>query len=120
MTCLPRRMLSALGRERAVRAELRAITGEQATLRRVAALAAGGGAPGAVFAAVAEEAGNVLPGADAALWRWLAAGAGQAAACWPGRRLPLGGQDVSAQVFQTGRPARRRPRRWRGGHRGRR
>ena len=64
MTRLLWRTLSALGPERAVRVELRAIAGEQAALRRVAALAAGGAAPGAMFAAVAQEAGRVLPEAD--------------------------------------------------------
>jgi hypothetical protein len=54
-------MLSALGRQRALRVELGAIAAEQAALRQMAALAAGGGPSGAVFAAVAVEAGHVLP-----------------------------------------------------------
>ena len=115
MTCLLRRMLGDLGRERAVRAQLRAIAGEQAALRRVAALAARGAAPGAVFAAVAEVAGNVLPGADLTMvGRYdaghaveVAGGWSRADGCLPaGRRLELGGQDVSTLVFTTGRPAR--------------
>jgi len=115
MTRLLKRVLSALGRERAVRAELRAIAGEQAALRRVAALAAGGAAPGAVFAAVAEEAGNVLPGADLTMvGRYDAGRAVEVAGGWSrtggglpaGRRLELGGRDVGTLVFQTGRPAR--------------
>ena len=115
MKRLLRRMLSALGRERAVRAELRAIAGEQAALRRVAALVAGGAAPGAVFAAVAEEAGNLLPEADLTMvGRYDADGAVEVAGGWSrtggdllaGRRSELGGQDVSTLVFRTGRPAR--------------
>jgi GAF domain-containing protein len=115
MTRLLRRMLSGLGRERAVRVELRAIAGERAALRRVAALAAGGAAPGAIFAAVAEEAGNVLPEADLTMvGRYDAGCAVEVAGGWSrtggdllaGRRAALGGQDVSTLVFQTGRPAR--------------
>jgi hypothetical protein len=64
MARLLRRTLSALGAERGVRVELRAVAAEQAALRRVAALVAGGAEPGAVFAAVAGEAAGVLPGAD--------------------------------------------------------
>jgi signal transduction histidine kinase len=108
-------MLSGLGRERAVRVELRAIAGERAALRRVAALAAGGAAPGAIFAAVAEEAGNVLPEADLTMvGRYDAGPAVEVAGGWSrtgggllaGRRAALGGQDVSTLVYQTGRPAR--------------
>jgi hypothetical protein len=54
-------MLSALRRERAGRGEVERLAGEQAALRRVAALVARGAAPGVVFAAVAEEAGYFLP-----------------------------------------------------------
>jgi len=49
------------------RVELRSIAEEQAALRRVAMLVAGGAAPGTVFAAVAEEVGRVLPEADFAM-----------------------------------------------------
>jgi signal transduction histidine kinase len=55
------RKLSVLDGERVAREELRAIAGEQAALRRVAALAARGAPPAAVFAAVTEEAGRLLP-----------------------------------------------------------
>jgi signal transduction histidine kinase len=115
MTRLLRRMLSALGRERAVRVELRAIAGEQAALRRVAAMVAGGAVPGAVFAAVAEEAGHVLPEADLTIvGRYDAGRAVEVAGGWSrtggrllaGRRPKLGGQNVSTLVFQTGQPAR--------------
>ncbi len=115
MTRLLKRMLSVLGRERAVRGELRAIAGEQAALRRVAALVAGGAAPGTVFAAVAEEAGHVLREADFTMvCRYDADRAVEVVGGWSrtggdllaGRRSELGGQDVSTLVFQTGRPAR--------------
>ncbi len=115
MTCLLKRMLSALARERGARVELRVIAAEQAALRRVVAMVAGGAEPGAVFAAVAEEAGNVLPGADLTIvgrydagravevaGGWSRAGGGPPAC----QRLELDGQDVSTLVFQTGRPAR--------------
>ena len=97
------------------RVELRAIAGEQAALRRVATLVADGAAPGAVFAAVAAEAGNVLPEADLTMvGRYDGDGGVEVADGWSraGRRVPAGrrpvagGQDVSAQVFATGRPAR--------------
>jgi signal transduction histidine kinase len=108
-------MLSALGRGRGVRVELRAIAREQAALRRVAALVADGAAPGAVFAAVAEEAGKVLPEADLTMvGRYHAGCAVEVAGGWSriggdllaGCRSELGGQNVSTLVFQTGRPAR--------------
>jgi signal transduction histidine kinase len=54
------RKLGALDGERVAREKLRAIADEQAALRRVAALAARGAPPSAVFAAVAEEAGRLL------------------------------------------------------------
>src|ERR1700722_15803726 len=46
------------------RVELRAIAEVQGALRRVAMLVAAGAEPGTVFAAVAEEVGQVLPEAD--------------------------------------------------------
>jgi signal transduction histidine kinase len=118
-------MLSAQHRERSVREEtgrladeqagLRAIAGEQAALRRVAALAARGAAPGAVFAAVAEEAGHVLPEADFTMvgrydigravevaGGWSRAGSHLLADRWSA----LGAQNVSTLVFETGKPTR--------------
>ena len=49
------------------REELRRVAEEQAALRRVATLVARGEPPSAVFAAVAAEAGRVIPGAGVAL-----------------------------------------------------
>jgi signal transduction histidine kinase len=97
------------------RVELRAIAEEQAALRRVATLVARGALPDEVFAAVAQEVGNVLPAADFAMvarydpgrsvkvvggWR-RAGGTGLV-----GRRIPLGGQNVSTLVFERNGPAR--------------
>ena len=97
------------------RAQLLAIAGEQAALRRVATLVADGEAPGAVFAAIAAEAGNVLPEvAFTMVGRYDGDGAVEVAGGWSragsralaGRRPEAGGQDVSTLVFQTGRAAR--------------
>jgi signal transduction histidine kinase len=98
------------------RVELRAIAEEQAALRRVATLVARGAAPGAVFAAVAAETGQVLPEADFTMVaRYDPAGrAVEVAGGWSrtggqtlvGRRSELGGRNVSTLVFQTGQAAR--------------
>ena len=97
------------------RVELRSIAEEQAALRHVATLVAGGAAPGAVFAAVAEEVGRVLPEADFAMVaRYDADRAVEVVGGWSragghqlvGRRSELGGRNVSTLVFETGRAAR--------------
>ena len=88
---------------------------EQAALRRVATLVARGVAPDLVFAAVAEEVGNYLPGADLALvgrydsgqaiefiGGWSRVGNEN----WVGRRVTLGGENVVTLVFNSNRPAR--------------
>jgi GAF domain-containing protein len=95
-------------------AGFRQIAGEQAALRRVAMLVAQAAPPEVVFAAVAAEAGELL-GVDAAfLIRYdsldaITVGAWSAAAAAPspvGRRLPLGGDNVTTLVFRTGQAAR--------------
>ena len=98
------------------RVDLRGYAEEQAALRRVATLVAGGGAPEEVFASVAEEIGQVLgtdftgmsrydpDGMATAVGMWTGTGAP-----WPmaiGDRIELGGQNVSTLVYQTGRAAR--------------
>jgi GAF domain-containing protein len=50
--------------------ELRVLAEEQAALRRVATLVAGGAAPEEVFAAVAEEVGQLLPVDSASMCRY--------------------------------------------------
>ena len=97
------------------REALRRVADEQAALRRVATLVARGTRPELVFAAVAEEAGSLLPGAELALvgryiedrWieyvgAWSIFGEGD----WLGAKVPLGGRNVSTVVFETGRPGR--------------
>ena len=97
------------------RVELRAIVEEQTALRRVALLVAVGADPGTVFAAVAEEVGQVLPEADFAMVaRYDAGRAVEVVGGWSraggeplvGRRSELGGRNVSTLVFETGQSAR--------------
>jgi GAF domain-containing protein len=115
MTRPLRRVLSAPRRERAVREEIERLAGEQAALRRVAALVARGAAPGAVFVAVAEEVRHVLPEADVTMvGRYDPDGAVEVAGGWSRTgshlladyRPALDGQDVSTLVLNTGQPAR--------------
>jgi GAF domain-containing protein len=117
MTRLLTRMLSAGCQERALREEVDRLAAEQGALRRVARLAAGGAAPGALFAAVAEEARQVLPEADFTMVGCYDDGpAVEVVGAWSragrcvllGRRSELGGQNVSTLVFETGQPARAR------------
>jgi signal transduction histidine kinase len=97
-------------------AESRRIAGEQAALRRVATLVAQAAPPEQVFAAVAEQAGGLL-GVDVAVLirydphdavtvvgAWTSTGA--AAPTPVGSRLPLGGDNVTTLVFQTGQAGR--------------
>jgi len=101
----------------AARLENRRITDEQSALRRVATLVAPGARPQEVFIAVAEETGRLLEADFSVLIRydrptgtleiagsWLRADAERPAPA--GRRLPLGGYNVSSLVYETGRPAR--------------
>jgi signal transduction histidine kinase len=91
------------------------IADEQAALRRVATLVAGGPPPAAVFAAVAEEVGRLL-GADLTIvGRYDRGGAVTAVGAWsgtgvavpiPNTRASLGGQNTATLVFRTRRPAR--------------
>jgi signal transduction histidine kinase len=87
---------------------------EQAALRRVATLVARGEPPEAVFAAVAEEVGQLLRLDLANLLRYEPGPAQVAVAAWGaaarhfpvGSRWPLGGHNVGTLVFETSRPAR--------------
>ena len=97
------------------RVELRSHADEQAALRRVATLVAGGAPPAEVFAAVAAEAGSLLGADETAMARYeLPDKAMTTVALWSatgetleaGYRTTLGGQNVSTLVFETGRPAR--------------
>jgi signal transduction histidine kinase len=96
-------------------AEFGRIADEQAALRRLAMLVAQAAPPEGIFATVAAEAGRLL-GVDLALLArydpqdavtvvgaWTPTGAGPPSV---GSRLPLGGQNVTTLVFQTGQAAR--------------
>ncbi len=115
MTRPLRRMLSVLGRERALREEIERLAGEQAALRRVSTLVAKAAAPEEIFAAVAGEVGYLLPAADFTMvGRYDADRAVEMVGGWSrtdghmlvGRRSRLGGRNVSTQVFETGQAAR--------------
>jgi signal transduction histidine kinase len=92
------------------------IAEEQAALRRVATLVAGGARPENVFTAVAAEVGRLLAVDYTVLIRydpddmitvvgtWTSTGT--AAPSPVGRRFELGGRNVSTLVLRTGRPAR--------------
>jgi hypothetical protein len=114
MTRPLQRMLSARRRERAVREGTGRRAGEQAALRRVAALAAGAAAPEEIFAAAAEELAR-LPGADiAAVLRYESDETATVLGCWSAsgvpactrRRLTVAGEGAAVPVPGTGRPAR--------------
>src|SRR5437588_8007866 len=97
------------------RDELRLLAEEQAALRRVATLVAGGAEPAEVFAAVAEEARGVL-GADGALMlrldpdgetTVLARAGGSPSEIPVGRRWKIEQLYAVAAVLRTARSARR-------------
>src|SRR5437763_7442565 len=87
---------------------------EQAALRRVATLVAGGVAPEKVFAAVTEEVGRLLPVDVAIMGRYETDGTITCVAAWgaPAARFPVGsrstltGENLVTIVLETGRPAR--------------
>jgi signal transduction histidine kinase len=96
------------------REELRAIADEQAALRRVATLVAEAAPPPAVFAAVAEEVGRLLPAGRTFMARYDADDIVTIVAAWSatgdtvpvGLRGPMVERSVSMLVRETGRPAR--------------
>jgi PAS domain S-box-containing protein len=88
---------------------------QQASLRRVATLVAGGAASAEVFAAIAREVGHVIGLPLVAVWRYEADGtAATVIGAWSdhphpfttGTRWPLDGPTICAQVLRTGRPTR--------------
>jgi signal transduction histidine kinase len=93
--------------------ELGRVVEEQAALRKVATLVAEGAEPAEVFAAVAQEVGQLIPGDAAALTRYEPDGTVTALGGWTagggyryvGTTYPLEGT-VSGRVFQSRRPAR--------------
>jgi signal transduction histidine kinase len=98
------------------RVELGGFAEEQAALRRVATLVAGGAPPEEVFTAVTAEVGRLLEVDFTHLCRYDPDGAATTAGVWnpaggvrpvPGEtRWSLGGWNVTTLVFETGRPAR--------------
>jgi signal transduction histidine kinase len=98
------------------RMELRGYADEQAALRRVATLVAGGASAEKVFAAVTEEAGRLLRVEFTGMNRYEANGMVTAVGIWTstgtpwpivvGDRLSLDGRNVPTLVFKTGQPAR--------------
>jgi signal transduction histidine kinase len=96
------------------RVELHALVDEQAALRRVATLVARGEPPRAVFAAVAEEVGRLLPADLSMIGRYEGDATVTAMAAWGGGanpvpvgdRFPVGGRNAVTMVRETGRPAR--------------
>jgi GAF domain-containing protein len=96
------------------RAALARLAEEQAALRRIATLVARGAPPEEVFAAVADEVGQLIHAEIAGIVRYDADGMGTIVAIsnllherFPiGSRWALGGKNVYTAVFETGRPAR--------------
>jgi signal transduction histidine kinase len=96
------------------RAEVARLAEEQAALRRVATLVARESSPSQVFAAVAEEVGQLLGVENTKMYRYEGGGTATVVADWgePGTTLPigtsltLGGENVGSQVSRTRRPAR--------------
>jgi sugar diacid utilization regulator len=97
-------------------AEYRRLADEQAALRRLATLVAGGVEPSEAFDAVTAEMRRCLNVFTAGLWRYESSGditmVGAAAeptavAKWPvGTRTPIDDNTLAAMVRRTGRPAR--------------
>jgi GAF domain-containing protein len=98
------------------RVELHGYAEEQAALRRVATLVAGGVPPEEVFAAVTAEVGRVLHADLTVLGRYDPDGAQTVVGAWSssgattpfsvGTRVELGGRNMATLVFRAGRPAR--------------
>jgi signal transduction histidine kinase len=96
------------------RAALARLAEEQAALRRIATLVACGVSPEEVFAAVAEEVGQLLPVDSASMCRYESDGTLTFLAQWGGvgtllpvgSRHTLGGHNLGTLVFETGRLAR--------------
>jgi signal transduction histidine kinase len=102
------------GRDPGDQARLGQLAEEQAALRRVATLVAQGTPPEAVFAAVAEEVGQLFRVELANLFRYEPGRTEVSVAAWGparnafpvGSRWPVEGHNLSTLVFETGRPAR--------------
>ncbi len=98
-----------------IRVGIARLVGEQAALRRVATLVAGGARPEAVFTAVTEEAGQLLRVENTMMIRYEPDGTSSIVARWGrsgqvilpvGDRQPLGGRNLATMISQTCGPAR--------------
>jgi PAS domain S-box-containing protein len=98
------------------RDDVQRLADEQTALRRVATLVARQRPPAEVFAAVTAEVGRLLPVETASMLRYEDDATATVVASWGelgsdifvvGARLPVGGENVTAWVRRTGRPARR-------------
>jgi signal transduction histidine kinase len=82
--------------------------------RRIATLVAGGAPPAEVFAAIAEQVGDVIGLPLVVVWRYESDGVGVVISAWgklrhqfqPGSRWPLDGGAVCALLRKVGRPRR--------------
>jgi signal transduction histidine kinase len=82
--------------------------------RRIATLVAGGAPPGEVFAAIAEQVGDVIGLPLVVVWRYESDGVGVVIGAWgqlrhqfqPGSRWPLDGGAVCALLRKVGAPRR--------------
>jgi PAS domain S-box-containing protein len=90
------------------------LAAREASLRRIAALVAGGAASAEVFAAIAREVAGVLGVSLVAVWRYESDGTGTVVGAWSeppdllevGSRWSLDDTVIIARVRETGRPAR--------------
>jgi PAS domain S-box-containing protein len=90
------------------------LTAEQAALRRIAALVAGGAASEDVFAAIAREVSHVIGLPLIAIWRYEPDDSATVLGAWSeqpqpfraGTRWRIDGPTITAKVRETGRPAR--------------
>ena len=89
------------------------LAAQQAALRRVAMLVAGGATSADVFAAIAKEVGLVIGLPLVAVWRYETDGTASVVGAWSdrphpfevGTRWPLDGPTICARILETGRPA---------------
>ena len=108
--------LAVRARRNAIRSEVARseLAGEQAALRRVATLVARETTPEDVFASVTEEVGKLLEIDIATMLRFETDGTATVVAAWSdsrkfipvGTRVSLEGENIAAEVLETGRPAR--------------
>jgi PAS domain S-box-containing protein len=90
------------------------LAAREASLRRIAALVAGGAASAEVFAAIAREVAGVLGVSLVAVWRYESDGTGTVVGAWSepphllevGSRWPLDDTVIISRVRETGHPAR--------------